>query len=66
MSGPYTNDFYVYAGTSSSAYYQISRWGDDINSNTKWSTFSFIIKKGSWFWANTENNWGAFYSFTLS
>ena len=63
--GPYMNDFYLYAGPSTlvpgagdgaggGTYYTVGRYGDDINSNTKLSTITFIIKKGSYFYANTE------------
>ena len=65
IGGPYMNDFGAYVGPSTTTYTQIGRYGDDINSNTKYSTFYFMIKKGSYFYVNTEYGY-AFYSWTLS
>jgi len=65
MHGPYMNDFYVYAGPSTSTYYQIGRYGDDINANTKWTTITFFIRKDYWFWANTEST-GVYRSWALT
>ena len=65
IAGPYMNDFYAYAGPSTSTYYQIGYYGDNINNNTKWSTFQFMIKKGAYFYVTTEQNY-QFYSWTVS
>ena len=63
--GPYTNDFYLYVGPSTEVYSTVARYGDDINSNTKWSTTTFIIKKGAYFYATAEVDYG-FRSYPLS
>ena len=57
IGGPYMNDFYAYCGPSTSTYYTICRYGDDINNNTKWSTFTFFVKKGYYFYVTTENSY---------
>lgn len=52
--GPYTNDHYLYAGPSTTTYYTIGQWGDDINSNTKWTTWPVFIRKGNYVYINSE------------
>ncbi len=72
MRGSYMNGLTVYAGINTSTYYNISEFGDDINSNTKSSGMTFLIKKGSYFYFGSptpysyafENLW--LYSFALS
>lgn len=66
VGGPYMNDEGAYAGTSPSAYTQIFRYGDDINSNTKWNTVMFFIKAGAWFYVASEDQSGFYRSYPLS
>ena len=65
VAGSYTNDFYAFGGANTTTYYNIGRYGDDINNFTKWSTFQFMIKKGSWFQVTTDAAQN-YYSWTLS
>lgn len=51
-AGPYMNNTLVYAGKTISSYSQIGQMGDDINNNTKYASFSFPIKAGSWFYVS--------------
>lgn len=46
--GSFRNGLNVFVGTTSSTSYHIAIMGDDINSNSKGSSFSFPIKSGSW------------------
>lgn len=48
-TGPYRNGLSVFAGNDSSCPYLIASLGDDINNNTKSSSFSFAIKKDSYY-----------------
>lgn len=50
LQGSYMNGLRVYAGPTTSTYYNIMEWGDDINSNTKSAGASFMIKKGACFY----------------
>lgn len=47
--GQYMNSLAVYVGTDSSTPNLIATAGNDINNNTWGSSFSFPVKKGSWF-----------------
>lgn len=48
-TGLYRNGLSVYVGNDSTCPYQICSMGDDINNNTKSSSFSFPIKEGSYY-----------------
>lgn len=58
--GPYMNGCEVFAGVSMSSYTRIAYMGDDINGNTKASSFSFTIKKDAWFYVGTSGFAGGF------
>lgn len=47
--GAFRNDLKVYVGSDSSCPYLICAMGDDINVNSKASSFSFAIKSGSYY-----------------
>lgn len=58
--GQFRNGFRVYVGSDSSTPYLICVMGDDINNNTKGSSFSFPIRSGAW--ATLINNADPFFS----
>ena len=63
--GSYINSYTVRAGTSTTSYSNIGSDGNDVNSNTWAGSFTFMIKKDSYFYVQSPS-WNSYEYETLT
>jgi len=58
MQGSYMNGLQIFIGTTNNPTQEIARFGDDINSNTKWASVIIPIPKDYYYKVVPYGSWG--------